>query len=392
MIEKEAELMKRVDHPQIMKLVDYSNNGTFYNHLGEATAVHYFVMEMCPEGELFDLVYQTGGFAERYARFYFKQLIDIIEYLQNNKICHRDIKTQNILLDENFNLKLIDFGWSDIGINFSERAGTPECMAPEVLKSEEYNGLMADLWSVAGVLMCLVAHVPPFEKADPEQDKLYRYLAKGQLHKFWDAHNSWKHPDNFTPDFMSIITTMLYPDAGLRMTIADIKSHPFYTADTADAEEVREEIMRRLGRTKKLADDESFPDTSTVAASSFDSDTKRGGESGEGTLHLPRVANKLYPGGMKRFARFYSKSAIDELFKTLGLVREAYTKDFEFSPDHYKVKLNLGKEFSVSIEILEVEGKGFCIDFLKLKGGQKQFTKFFMEAKNMFRGHVNLAI
>lgn len=69
-------------------------------------------LELCQGGELFDFIAQTGRFEEPVARYYFKQLLDGLEYLHNNGISHRDLKPENVLLDDQFNLKIADFGFA----------------------------------------------------------------------------------------------------------------------------------------------------------------------------------------------------------------------------------------------------------------------------------------
>ena len=70
-------------------------------------------MEYAQNGELYNLIKSTKGFSEDVARYYFLQMLDTIYYLHNEmRICHRDIKPENILIDDNYNLKLGDFGFA----------------------------------------------------------------------------------------------------------------------------------------------------------------------------------------------------------------------------------------------------------------------------------------
>ena len=72
----------------------------------------YAVVELAQGGEIFDYVAETGRFSEKVSRYFFRQMIEGLEACHNEGVSHRDLKPENILLDENYNIKLADFGWA----------------------------------------------------------------------------------------------------------------------------------------------------------------------------------------------------------------------------------------------------------------------------------------
>lgn len=101
--------------------------------------VDYVVLKEAANGCLFDFVAKTGSpFSEPVARFYATQLLEGLDYCHFKGITHRDLKTENLLLDEAFNLKIADFGFAgySCGDDFSgllkSKVGTPRYMAPEI--------------------------------------------------------------------------------------------------------------------------------------------------------------------------------------------------------------------------------------------------------------------
>lgn len=92
-----------MDHPNVIKLYE----------IIETPKEIYLVMELCKGGELFDYINKSKRLTEEEARRIFKQLISAIEYLARTRVAHRDIKPENILLDDNKNIKLVDFGLSN---------------------------------------------------------------------------------------------------------------------------------------------------------------------------------------------------------------------------------------------------------------------------------------
>jgi len=84
----------------------------YYKKNGKKKDVGYIVFELESGGELFDYVLETGAFPEPIARYYFKQLIDGLQYCHERGVAHRDLKPENILFDSDFNLKIADFGLS----------------------------------------------------------------------------------------------------------------------------------------------------------------------------------------------------------------------------------------------------------------------------------------
>lgn len=103
-----------------------------------------------------------GGITEPLARIYMAQLVNTIEYLQNKHVMHRDLKPLNIMIDDNFNLKLIDFGEAksdkevhksalDEGNIVDTFVGTPNYLSPEVIKSDKHT-LAIDVWAIGNIL------------------------------------------------------------------------------------------------------------------------------------------------------------------------------------------------------------------------------------------------
>lgn len=108
-------------------------------------------------------------------------MIDGLAYLHNKGICHRDMKPENLLYDDDFNLKIADFGFAttlagrDGDGLLRTILGTESYMCPEIHKKEKYEGASADLFAAGIILFILITGHPPFMKADPK-DPYYKLL------------------------------------------------------------------------------------------------------------------------------------------------------------------------------------------------------------------------
>ncbi|DBA03927.1 TPA: hypothetical protein N0F65_010580 [Lagenidium giganteum] len=153
-----------LQHPFVSKL---------YSTFQDSQAL-YFVLEYCPGGELYSLVYEEeedalrsefGGLHERHVAFYLACLVLGLDYLHGMNILYRDLKLENLVLDEDGYPKLIDFGLSkpDAANNDQNTTmcGSMEYMAPEVLQRLPY-GQKADMWSFGIIMYELLFGTTPF--------------------------------------------------------------------------------------------------------------------------------------------------------------------------------------------------------------------------------------
>ena len=116
---------------------------------------------------------------ENSGRYFISQLLDVLYNLHSNGIVHRDLKLENILLDNNLNLKVCDFGFATSKhVNkLKSFRGTYTYMAPEIKEGKEYDGTKADIFSTGVVLFIIVQGIFPFTGA--KQDEYYNLIKKG---------------------------------------------------------------------------------------------------------------------------------------------------------------------------------------------------------------------
>lgn len=130
---------------------------------------------------LFDLCKQMGAMGEDVGRYFARQMLEQLEYMNNENIVHRDIKLENILVDQNMNLKLADFGFATNKniTQLNSFRGTQSYMAPEIRQGKVYDGRQTDIFSFGVVLFTLVVGYFPFSKADLK-DQFYNFLMNGE--------------------------------------------------------------------------------------------------------------------------------------------------------------------------------------------------------------------
>ena len=111
-IKEQADVTRVMREIQILKIVRHPNIVQLYEII-ETSRQLFLIMEFAPGGELFDYIVKKKRVQDREACRFFHQILAGIQYLHQNKICHRDLKPENLLLDENMNIKIVDFGLSN---------------------------------------------------------------------------------------------------------------------------------------------------------------------------------------------------------------------------------------------------------------------------------------
>uniref|UniRef100_A0A8C3A9K3 non-specific serine/threonine protein kinase n=1 Tax=Cyclopterus lumpus TaxID=8103 RepID=A0A8C3A9K3_CYCLU len=132
----------------------------------ETERMIYLVTEYASGGEIFDHLVAHGRMAEKDARKKFKQIVAAVHFCHCRNIVHRDLKAENLLLDHNLNIKIADFGFSNLfsrGQLLKTWCGSPPYAAPELFEGKEYDGPKVDIWSLGVVLYVLVCGALPFD-------------------------------------------------------------------------------------------------------------------------------------------------------------------------------------------------------------------------------------
>ena len=260
-MQNELQHLSRIAHPNIVNLVNANESGVYVRKNGKGMFnCMYMVMELCPNGELFDILYNTGKLSEPITRFYFKQILAGLKACHSEGIAHRDMKPENVLFDAVYNLKIADFGFSillsgrDGTGTLHTRLGTEGYMAPELHQRQPYSGETVDLFASGIILFIMLSQNPPFSKAVPT-DQFYRMLYSGD-ERFWQQHSRGKPPGFYSADFKSLISGMLALDPARRLSLAEIESHPWVNGPTASPQEVEEEIANRRKRVVEAAERE----------------------------------------------------------------------------------------------------------------------------------------
>eukprot|EP00123_Amoebidium_parasiticum_P007732 comp18327_c0_seq1/m.19403 comp18327_c0_seq1/g.19403 ORF comp18327_c0_seq1/g.19403 comp18327_c0_seq1/m.19403 type:complete len:461 (-) comp18327_c0_seq1:117-1499(-) len=196
----------------------------------------YYVMEYISGGELFSHLRSAkkGRFSERRARFYVAELMCALGYMHEKEhIVYRDLKPENMILDEKGHLKLIDFGFAK-HISEDDKTytlcGTPDYVAPEVVKGEGYNK-EADLWSLGVFIYELIVGRGPFITVDRQGRVDYKDILSG----------SFGFPRSFelSKEVKDLIVSLLQVDRSRRLGakggMAEIKAHPWFKGIDWDA-------------------------------------------------------------------------------------------------------------------------------------------------------------
>ncbi|CDH53995.1 psk2p [Lichtheimia corymbifera JMRC:FSU:9682] len=175
---------------------------------------YYVVMALHGDGmDLFDYIELNEEICEQEVRAIFRQVAEAVRHLHHNKIVHRDIKDENIILDESGTVLLIDFGsaaYFRSGKKFETFCGTMEYWAPELLQGISYDGPPQDIWSLGILLHTLIFRETPFYQLDD--------ILEDQLH-IRDLPYPGPH---------DILHKMLNKDPSKRPTIDDVLADPWF--------------------------------------------------------------------------------------------------------------------------------------------------------------------
>jgi serine/threonine protein kinase len=246
----ESEIMKKLDHPNIVKLLGSSGKSNAIREDGPELPVNYIAMEYAENGEIFEFISESGRFSEPEARFYFHQLIEGLEYMHDKGYYHRDIKPENLLMDEDYNLKIADFGFTTTYQVCNTKKGTYGYMWPEILAGVPYKADLADLFASAIVLFILLSQHPPFVKAEPT-DPYYKRICKdngAHIDKFWKVYED----EEFSNDFIDLFSRMWAYDPEDRMSLEEVKNHIWYNGPVASEGEIITSFNVRKLQIQKL--------------------------------------------------------------------------------------------------------------------------------------------
>jgi serine/threonine protein kinase len=220
-VKREFLVLKKLNHPNIVKLYDLIID-TNYNNI-------YFVFDYFKVGDLAKFL-DNKPLKEKFCKKYSKQLADGLKYLLDNNILHRDLKPQNILLTDDYNIKIADFGFArkvDKNMLLNTLCGSPMYMAPEIINKQDYS-IKSDLWSVGVIIYQMIYGRVPFEV-----NNFVQLIKKINNEKISYKDDKIK----ISPLCLDLIKNLLQVDVDNRISWDQFFFHPWFTRDDLLLEE-----------------------------------------------------------------------------------------------------------------------------------------------------------
>ncbi|KAI0477815.1 hypothetical protein GGR56DRAFT_665622 [Xylariaceae sp. FL0804] len=205
---REAAIVTLLQHPHICGLRDVVRTNYHW----------YMLFEYVNGGQMLDYIISHGKLKEKQARKFSRQIASALDYCHRNSIVHRDLKIENILISKTGDIKIIDFGLSNL---FAPRGhlktfcGSLYFAAPELLQARVYTGPEVDIWSFGIVLYVLVCGKVPFD--DQSMPALHAKIKKGQV----------DYPNWLSADCKALLGRMLVTDPKQRASMYEVMNHPW---------------------------------------------------------------------------------------------------------------------------------------------------------------------
>ncbi|KZT01973.1 Pkinase-domain-containing protein [Laetiporus sulphureus 93-53] len=205
---REAALSMLLHHPYICGMREMIVHAHHY----------YMVFEYVNGGQMLDYIISHGRLRERVARKFARQIGSALDYCHKNNVVHRDLKIENILISQTGNIKIIDFGLSNLydpASHLSTFCGSLYFAAPELLNAKVYTGPEVDVWSFGVVLYVLVCGKVPFD--DQSMPALHAKIKRGLV----------EYPVWLSAECKHLLTRMLVTNPVNRASLTEVLSHPW---------------------------------------------------------------------------------------------------------------------------------------------------------------------
>eukprot|EP00042_Codosiga_hollandica_P039555 m.332677 g.332677 ORF g.332677 m.332677 type:complete len:945 (+) comp55640_c0_seq2:220-3054(+) len=206
-LHREGTLMRRLNHPHVIQLYEVI----------ETPSLYCLVTEVAEGGEVLDYIVAHGSLNEKETRKFIRQLVAAVDHLHKANIVHRDLKVENLLLDEQLNIKIIDFGLSnafEANLPLQTQCGSPAYTAPELLCGKDY-GPEVDVWSIGVNMYAMLTGRLPF--ASNNVATLHALILE----------QKYRVPDSLSRDCKDLIGRLLTVKPKERITLEEVMRHPW---------------------------------------------------------------------------------------------------------------------------------------------------------------------
>ena len=247
-LRNEYDILSQLSHPNIIKVYDYG-----YDFINK----HYMISQYCEQGDMISFL--TINFAkilnksnilsqkfEKFWRFVFLSVLDVLLYLNTKNLAHLDVKPENLLMTEDFTVKLCDFELvfstkrEGITQECSLIAGTQIYYSPEIIeKNVPYNAVKSEIFSFAITMLNMITGSQIFNK-ETSNDFRYKLIKSEKFDEFWA---SVKYTRFLTADLKDLMMKMLKFDPNERIALEDIKGHRWCLEGILEKNEIRELFM-----------------------------------------------------------------------------------------------------------------------------------------------------
>ncbi|GMH42057.1 hypothetical protein BSKO_09976 [Bryopsis sp. KO-2023] len=372
-IKREIAITKHLNHPNVVDLKEV---------MASRDKI-YMVMELLTGGELFDKIAEEGPMLESEARVIFQQLIEGLEYCHRQGIYHRDLKPENVLLTAEGTVKLSDFGLGALPSQYGSpdnmlktTCGTPNYVAPEVLKRTGYLGGPADIWSAGVVLYVVLVGRLPFD--DRHLSRLFKKIVNGQFDM----------PRDLTTDAKDVLRKMICPDPTKRITIPELKQHPWVAKDypvfavessESSVDDLGADLFTERVELRRVPMDDDEPQQGPRSLTRLDSKTVTAFDLIGASVDLSTMFEKR-KDIVHRHTRFTSSHQPEEIFRRIQqAVTDLGGKVDKRSGQRVKVTKSTaqGTVLTANVEVFDLSPGISMVEVSRIRGEHFHFRDFY---------------